>query len=271
MLAATLAAKTSRIEIMPAVHPGMITPQVVAKMGATLDRISGGRFAVNVVNGWWKDEFNLFGNGAWLDDPEQRHQRMNEFVQVIRGLWTEDTFSFDGAFYHTDHGQLRPQSRRTPTPPIYAASRSDDGKDVIARHCDVWFASGGPDYEQFEANIAALAQDIVDMRSRAAAAGREIEIGMSALAVCADSVEHAKARADELVAYGKRDRIAFIATSGLGVGLVGNASLVAERIQRLSDIGVDMLMLKFSPMLEELDRFGSQVMPLLGAPLKAIA
>ena len=51
VLAAALAPVTKRIELMVAVHPGMVTPQVVAKMGASLDRISGGRFAVNIVNG----------------------------------------------------------------------------------------------------------------------------------------------------------------------------------------------------------------------------
>lgn len=263
MLGATLAAKTSRIEIMPAVHPGMITPQVVAKMGATLDRLSGGRFAVNVVNGWWKEEFDLFGNGAWLDDPEDRYRRMDEFIQVMRGLWAEDTFSFDGDFYHTENAQLPTKPKRTPTPPIYAASRSETGKDVIARYCDVWFVACGPDPRQFEANLAAMARDIDDMRARAAAFGREVKIGVSAFAVQADSIERANAEADALIAYGKRDRIAFIATNGVGVGLVGPPDLLAERIHRLSEIGIDVLLLKFSPMLDELDRFGTQVMPLL--------
>src|SRR5262249_25523042 len=51
MLAAALAAQTSSIEIMAAVHPGIIDPKVVAKQAASIDRISGGRFCVNIVNG----------------------------------------------------------------------------------------------------------------------------------------------------------------------------------------------------------------------------
>lgn len=264
MMAATLAAKTSRIEIMPAIHPGMITPQVVAKMGATLDRLSGGRFAINVVNGWWKDEFNLFSNGSWQEDSADQHHRMDEFIQVIRGLWSHETFSFDGKFYRSDNGRVQPRPRQFPTPPIYAASRSDGGKDVIARHCDVWFAPCGPDHEQFEINLAAMARDIADMRERAAAVGRTLQIGVSAHVANGDTMEQARAHAAELTAYGKRDRIAFIATNGLGVGLVGTPELLAERIGRLGDIGIDLLLLKFSPMREELDRFGTQVMPLVG-------
>ena len=45
---------------------------------ANIDRISGGRLAVNVVNGWWKEEFDLFSGGAWLGDQDQRYRRMDE-------------------------------------------------------------------------------------------------------------------------------------------------------------------------------------------------
>ena len=68
---------------MPAIHPGIVTPQMVAKMGATLDRISGGRLAINIVNGWWEEEFNLFGNGTWLAKRRT----------IATGAWT-NTFPF---------------------------------------------------------------------------------------------------------------------------------------------------------------------------------
>ena len=81
--------KTSTIEVMVAVHPGMVTPQVAAKMGASLDRISGGRCAINIVNGHWVEEFQLFSNGSWIADPETRYRRMEEYVLVMKGLWTD--------------------------------------------------------------------------------------------------------------------------------------------------------------------------------------
>src|SRR6185503_19393757 len=102
VLASALAMVTKRIELMVAVHPGMVTPQVVAKMGASLDRISGGRFAINIVNGWWKQEFDLFSNGGWISDPDRRYPRMREFIEVIKGLWTEPAFSFKGEFYQAN-------------------------------------------------------------------------------------------------------------------------------------------------------------------------
>ena len=77
VLASALAMVTKRIELMVAVHPGMVTPQVVAKMASSLDRISGGRCALNIVNGWWMEEFDLFSNGTWIGDAE-RYPRMGD-------------------------------------------------------------------------------------------------------------------------------------------------------------------------------------------------
>ena len=104
MLASALAARTKTIEIMPAVHPGIVLPQLVAKFGASLDRISGGRAAVNLVNGWWADEFNMYGNGSWIEDPQARGRRMDEFLTVLKGLWTTSPFSFEGEFFTVEGG-----------------------------------------------------------------------------------------------------------------------------------------------------------------------
>jgi FMNH2-dependent dimethyl sulfone monooxygenase len=98
-LASAIGASTRTIELMVAAHPGMHTPQMIAKMAASLDRITGGRVSVNVINGWNVEEFNLFGNGAWLDSADDRHHRMNEFVFVMTKLWEAAPFSFNGKYY----------------------------------------------------------------------------------------------------------------------------------------------------------------------------
>jgi alkanesulfonate monooxygenase SsuD/methylene tetrahydromethanopterin reductase-like flavin-dependent oxidoreductase (luciferase family) len=56
MLSSALSAQTKTIKIMPAVRPGIVLPQRVAKFSALLDRISGGRCLINIVNGWWADD-----------------------------------------------------------------------------------------------------------------------------------------------------------------------------------------------------------------------
>ena len=93
---------------MTAVHPGIVAPQVVAKMGASLDRLSGGRFAVNVVPGRRVEEFDFYGNGGWLTDTVQRYRRMDEFIAVMTGLWTQERLDFKGEFYVVEGGRRRP-------------------------------------------------------------------------------------------------------------------------------------------------------------------
>jgi len=88
---------------------------------------------------------------------------------------------------------------------------------------------------------------------------------MSAHIICADTLKEAHARADELEAYGLRDRISSTAARGLGACLVGTPRLIAERMRRYEDIGVELFLLNFHPMLPGLEIFARSVMPLLPA------
>jgi len=263
MLASALAPLTRKIELMVAVHPGIITPQVMAKFAASLDRISGGRAAINIVNGWWKEEFETFGNGAWPPDDAARYRRMDEFVRVMRGLWTEDTFEFHGEFYTVDRQGLPLKAVQLPNPPLYAGSRHDPGKDVITRDCDYWFVDCLTDYRSWKDNLAQAAVSIADMNARAARHGRSIGYGMSCHVICADTTAEAHALADQLEEHGKTSRVAFIAAKALGPGLVGTPETIAERIRRYEAAGVGTLMLHFHPMMEGMERFARSVMPLL--------
>jgi FMNH2-dependent dimethyl sulfone monooxygenase len=271
VLASALAARTSRIQIMPAVHPGMITPQVAAKMAASLDRISGGRVALNVVNGWFEEEFTAFSNGAWLDGSAARYRRMDEFIQVLKGLWTQERFSFAGEFYQLEGGRLPTRSMRQPHPGLYAASRSDAGKEIMARECDMAFLAYQPDYRLFEENLRKVAADAADMRARAARYGRSIGCGLNPQVVMGDSMEEAAAKAADFELFGTRDRISRVSAAALGVGLVGTPAVIAERIRQYESVGVGLMMLRFHPMLEGLEEFAAKVLPLLGPRLSAAA
>jgi FMNH2-dependent dimethyl sulfone monooxygenase len=270
MLAAALAARTKTIQIMPAVYPGMITPQLVAKMGATLDRLTGGRFAINVVNGWFQKEFELFSNGAWIESSAARYDRMDEFVRVLKGLWSEEHFTMHGEFYHADDAGLPMKPVRVPYPPIYTASRADSGKDVIAEYCDLWFVNYEANHRRYDENFHTIKADISDLAERAGHFGRKLAFGMSAHVICADTLGEAQMRAEELEAYGQRDRISSTAARALGACLVGTPELIAQRMRRYEDIGVELFLLHFHPMLAGLETFASKVLPLLAlAPAPA--
>jgi FMNH2-dependent dimethyl sulfone monooxygenase len=274
-LATALAMATSRIELMVAVHPGMLSPQIVAKMGASLDRLSQGRAAINVVNGWWEEEFNLFSNGGWVGEPGPRYARMRDYIETMKGLWGDGEFRHEGAFFKADvpasivgsrgkvtppeAGEIIARCRRGPGLPLYAASRSGPGKQIIAETCDVWFAEYAPGFRNFEDNLASVARQAREMDEICARSGRRLGYALNPQVIIADTMEEAERLADIAEHPDTRDRV----SNALGAGFVGTPQVVAERIARYEEIGVSCLMLRFSPMLEGIERFGAEVIPLL--------
>ena len=125
---------TQRLKVIAAVHPGLWQPAVLAKLGATADHLSNGRFAVNVVSGWFKDEFTHLGE-PWLEHDE-RYRRSAEFLQVLRKIWTEDDVDFRGDFYRIHDFTLKPKPLNTPHGPTprysRAATRRRRGATAVA-------------------------------------------------------------------------------------------------------------------------------------------
>ena len=264
VLASALAARTSTMKIMVAAHPGIHTPQMIAKMAASLDRISGGRAAINVVNGWNVDEFTLFGNGAWLPEAEDRHRRMDEFVQVMKGMWNDEPLDFDGKYYHVENG-LMPLKIAGDTPPgLYATSQSPEGMETIARYCDHWFLADKGDFRKFDETLGFVRQQIAAMEKLAGGFGRRLGYCMSANVVCADTEDEAVRQAEALEEYGRIRRYNKSAAAGVGACLVGTPQTIADRLRRYEDAGLDLMLFQFSPMIEGLDNFIEKVLPLLG-------
>jgi len=135
-----LATITNRIKLIAAVHPGLLHPGVVAKMGATIDHISGGRFGVNVVSGWFRKEFYAYGE-PWLEHDE-RYRRSEEFIQVLRGLWVEEEFTFQGDFYRIHDAWIQPKPIYHPHPPIFQGGNSKAARQMAARYSDWYFMNG---------------------------------------------------------------------------------------------------------------------------------
>ena len=263
MLASALAVTTRTMELMVAVHPGIVQPQQAAKFAAALDRLSGGRAAINIVNGWWEEEFELFGNGSTQKDEAARYARMEEYIRVMRGLWEEDPFDFHGAFYNVSSIGMPLKCIRKPSPPIYAGTRTGPGWDVISRCGDYLFVTYEGDFRLYDKNLKAVRNQVNDMRATAAKHGRKLGFGMSCHVICSSTTAEAERQAIELETLGDSSRIAFIASRALGPGLVGTPELIAERLRAYEDAGVDTMMMHFHPMLDGLETFAQQVMPLM--------
>jgi len=265
ILASALAMQTRSIELIVAVHPGIFNPQMVAKMAASLDRISGGRAAINVVNGWWEDEFVNYGNGSWLPSSDDRYDRMSEFMQVLRGMWeAEEPYTYNGRFYSTRDAVLPLRPARV-FPRIYAASSNPAGQDMIAAYGDMWFTlPGQPDaYLNFDPMIAGLAKQVEEVKARGLNYKRDIGAGVTAHVIACETDEEALAKAAELVEYGKQEFMNIVVATALGGGFVGSYETVARRLDAYEDAGFDLALLHFYPMIDGMRTLMEKVVPLM--------
>ena len=165
---------TQRLKVIAAVHPGLWQPGVLAKLGATADHLSNGRFAVNVVSGWFKDEFTHLGE-PWLEHDE-RYRRSAEFLQVLRKIWTEDDVDFRGDFYRIHDFTLKPKPLNTPerpNPEIFQGGNSTAARRNGGRYSD-WYFSNGKDFD-------GVTEQLVDVRDHARDAAREVKFGLERL------------------------------------------------------------------------------------------
>lgn len=258
VVASALAVETSRIEIMTAVHPGIFPPQLVAKMAASLDRLSGGRACLNMVPGRRSHEFELYGNDGWIEDTQERYRRVDEFLRVVKGLLEPEPLTLEGRYFNVHNASVATKPLRSSIP-IYAASGAPLGQEIIARECDLWFASCEPGHENYEKNLVQMRADVKAMRERAARHGREIGIGLSTHVTCRATLAEATEEARMIEA----DPASGVAAKSLGGGLVGPPGLIAERIRIYEELGVTCLMLQFHPMREGLKQFAREVMPLI--------
>ena len=183
----------------------------------------------------------------------------------MTGLWTEPRFSFHGQHYQIDDAVVKPRPLQQPYPPIYAASRSEGGMEVIAREGDWWFLPHGAGFRDFPASLDLIATAREGMAARAARYGRTLRYGVSVHVICRPTHEEAVATAERLEAHGQTNRIARIAALALGAGLVGTYETVAERMLAYHAAGVDLFLMHFSPMLPEMERFAAEVLPRLRA------
>ncbi|HEU4967390.1 LLM class flavin-dependent oxidoreductase [Sphingomonas sp.] len=267
--AAALAAVTEKLELMVAVRPNFHQPALFAKAAANIDRIAGGRLALNVVSSWWADEARQYG--LQFDQHDDRYARTTEWLQVVDGLWSDDRFSFQGQFYRTDNAICAPKPVRKPT--VYAGGESEAAKTMIATYCDAYVMHGDPP--------AAIAPKIADMQARREkAGGKPMAFGMAAYAIVRDSEAEAKRELERITTvrelpagYANFDqwlsgtqlerelKIQEYAVSnrGLRPNLVGTPEQLKERIAEYEAAGLDLLLLQMSPQAEEMERFAAQV------------
>lgn len=133
-LLAWLSGLTSRIELATtvAILPYR-SPLQLARIGANVDRLSGGRFILGVGVGWAREEFEVLGVPF-----DKRGAIADEYLEALLELWTKDEASYHGRFVRFESVQTGPRPVRAPHPPIWVGGTSDAAIRRAARFGDAW-------------------------------------------------------------------------------------------------------------------------------------
>lgn len=280
---------TERLKVIAAVHPGLWQPGVLAKWLATADHLSNGRAAVNVVSGWFKDEFTKLGE-PWLEHDE-RYRRAEEFIRYLRTIWTDDHAEFTGDFYRLHDFDLRPKPLDVPGrphPEIFQGGNSTAARATAARamagRVSDWYFSNGKDFD-------GLTEQVVEVTTEAALHGRTVKFGLNGFLIGRDSEVEARDVLREIVAkadreavegFGSAVRQAGSATGdgkgmwqdsefsdlvqyndGFRTGLIGTPEQIAERIVAYKTRGVNLFLLGFLHCIDDVEYFGATILPLV--------
>ncbi|MGZ5395721.1 MAG: LLM class F420-dependent oxidoreductase [Mycobacterium sp.] len=137
---AAAAAVTSRIELFTGIALLIQRdPIITAKEAASIDLISGGRFVFGVGAGWNIEELRHHGT-----DPKTRGALLDERIEAIRELWTNEPAEYHGKYVDFDSSFLRPKPVQKPHPPIYIGGDSDAGVKRVIRHEAGWISNPLP-------------------------------------------------------------------------------------------------------------------------------
>ncbi|MBI2816439.1 MAG: TIGR03619 family F420-dependent LLM class oxidoreductase [Acidobacteria bacterium] len=135
-------------------------PVVLARRLTTLDVLSEGRLRVGLGQGWLKDEFDA--TGAVF---QHRATRADEFIKVVKAIWTTNPVEFRGKFFHVPKSVILPKPAQKPHPPIYLAAFAPTALKRVAILADGWNPVGMP--------INGMIQTIEALKTMAKGAGRD--------------------------------------------------------------------------------------------------
>lgn len=290
--AAALAAHTTRLKFLAALRPGVASPTYFARQAAAIDRLSGGRFLVNIVAGGNGKE--LAGDGIHLSHDE-RYEHADEFLNVFSRLLSGEKVSFKGKHIHVEDAELGFPTVAKPRLPIWFGGSSDPAIEVAANHVDTYLTWGEP--------LDAVDEKLNAVRQRAKARGREVKFGLRIHLIVRETEEKAWEAANDLIRHlpdeaiaaaqdkfahesdsigqkrmsalhgGDRSKLEIapnlwagvgLVRGGAGTALVGDAKTVAKRLREYQALGIETVIASGYPHLEEAYHVAELLFPELG-------
>lgn len=260
---------------LPAIHPVL-----AAKMAATIDHISGGRFGINLTMGWFPPEMEIFREHQLEHDERYRYGQ--EWLDIAEALWdpatpVEEDLEWTGKYFSFKNVHSLPHPIQSPRPPLINAGSSPAGQDFSARNVDVnLIALPVEEMKEYVTTIKRKANDEYE---------RDIDVWSYCLVICRETEAEAKAVQRQILELGdvsgarnlmthlgmqtqsftsalRTMQERFIAGGG-ATNIVGTPEQVAEQFAEFKEAGVGGAIVGFVDYLPELQQFRDEVMPAL--------
>jgi FMNH2-dependent dimethyl sulfone monooxygenase len=243
-----LAAVTKKVELFhTCICQGFRYPAILAKMCATLSDISNSRFQLSLGAGWFKREFEAYGV-PW-HEHDDRIDRSREQLEIMKGLWTEETFTYKGKYYEITNGILEPKPKKKI--PIWWAGESEKSRKLTADVADGWLMRGS--------TMEKLRDKIVDMRKRIGEKGRsQIQYAVTGQFLIADTDKKAQEKLETILQGDKN-----VAKTTTETGFIGSPETVSEKINNISKLGIDYIILLAAPTIDALNIMSKKLLPIL--------
>ncbi len=277
--AAAVAASTEQIACIATSHLPTVHPLFAAKQAATIDHISGGRFGLNMICGWFGPEMRMFG-GTMMEHDE-RYDFADDWLSVAQEAWTkEGYFSNKSKYFNLVDAFSEPKPLNKPF--LINAGGSGRGMRFCAQHCDSAFIIlGGHDLAGARKQIQAykkLAREEF---------GRDLKVWCYSYVSVAETLAEAKKQVDRYVIEHGDDQACDNIVKELGIQtgiftpeqadqfryhfkagwagfpLVGTPSMMVEHLDMLSEAGLDGICLSWLDYNSGIKQWNAEVMPLL--------
>lgn len=291
--AASLIPFSEKLKFIIAVHPGLMTPLMLAQKTATFDQFSKGRLILNVITG---EQHQLPPHGIYLDHDE-RYELTDEYWSIWRRLMQGETVTYKGKYISLENARLNLPAIQKPYPELFFGGSSEPALKVAARQVDTYLTWGEP--------VEKAKEKVEKLRALAKLEGRTLKFGIRLNVIVRETREEAWQAAEWL--FNKMDKSAIdinlarqrtsdsvgqarmtelfdskpvtcakdleiapdlwaglgLVRGGPGTALVGDPQTVAARLQEYRDIGFDTFILSGYPLLEEAYRVSDLLLPLL--------
>ena len=280
MVTAGLSTLTRRIVLISTVHVLYAWhPLQLAKLGATLDRMSAGRCGINVVTGYKPSELNMFGLPAIAHDD--RYEMAEEFVVLMERLWSEtENITYTGKFWSLGEAYVSPKPL-TGKCIMVSAGSSTAGINYAARHTDLMFITS-PSGANPENALVSLPAHTANIKAAGHALGRDLKLIIHPMVLCRDTEKEAHKLAGHIIAntdaeatenflrpFSQGDQASWkgfkreSAVLGGNINLIGTPQQIVDWFINLKDAGCDGVQISFFDFLPDLEHFGEKVLPLM--------